>query len=65
MHTFTYTHTIGMWRALSHTGDEWKTVGVFEHLERLWALWKHGEGMSRSGRGGVRGSACYLGEPEP
>ena len=33
----------GMWRALPPSGDEWKTVGVFEDLDRLWALWEDGE----------------------
>ena len=30
-------------RALPPSGDEWKTVGVFEDLDRLWALWEDGE----------------------
>jgi len=33
----------GIWLALPRTGEEWKTAGVFDDLDRLWALWERGD----------------------
>ena len=33
----------GIWLALPRSGDEWKTAGVFDDLDRLWALWERGD----------------------
>jgi len=33
----------GMWQGLPQTGDEWKTGGVFDDLDRLSALWHHAD----------------------
>jgi len=33
----------GMWLGLPQTGNEWKTSGIFDDLDRLRALWHHGD----------------------
>jgi len=33
----------GMWLGLPQTGDEWKSSGIFDDLDRLWALWHNAD----------------------